>query len=83
MKPSLIERDVRTWDEIGEHRTGSPGDAATSEWLAQQILAAGVTPEIDRFPFVRRAPGCCEVGASRTCNGQVVPCGLRRVARGA
>ena len=56
-----IEQDVRSWDAIDEHRTGTAGDAATSAWLAEQIHQAGALAEVDWFPFTRRVPGVCQV----------------------
>ena len=54
-----IASDIRGWDAIRDHRTGTAGDAATAEWLAGLAGAAGVEPHIDAFPFARRVPHEC------------------------
>ena len=54
-----IQADVTAWDEILDHRTGSPGDAATSAWLADMITATGAPPRIDTFSFDRLIPQKC------------------------
>lgn len=58
-----LERDIRAWDAIEDHRTGTRGDAATAEWLAGEVRAQGAEPEIDWFAFQRRVPGECSVSA--------------------
>ena len=70
MTSGRIERDIRAWDAIPLHRTGTAGDAATTDWLAGEIEAAGAVPEISPFPFARRAPGRCTVSDGiRRCTG--------------
>ncbi len=68
-----IASDIRGWDAIPDHRTGTEGDAATAEWLASLLGAAGVEPHIDAFPFARRVPHECSVAvegpAGRTAPG--------------
>lgn len=56
-EPSQIERDLRAWDAIEDHRTGSPGDAATNLWLCEQIAQAGAQADTDWFDFTQRCPG--------------------------
>ena len=56
-----IASDIRGWDAIRDHRTGTEGDAATAAWLASLVGAAGVEPHIDAFPFARRVPHDCSV----------------------
>lgn len=58
-----LQRDIRAWDAIEDHRTGTPGDAATADWLASEIHATGAQPIVDWFPFTRRVPGECSVTA--------------------
>ncbi|MCZ6617946.1 MAG: hypothetical protein O7E57_07410 [Gammaproteobacteria bacterium] len=62
-----IERDIRAWDAIAEHRTGTAGASRTAAWLAAEIRACGLEPKIDRFPFERRVLHVCsfEAGAHR------------------
>lgn len=56
-----ISADLMGWDAIALHRTGTPGDQQTADWLAGLLRAAGVEPRIDEFPFQRRVPGDCFV----------------------
>ena len=51
-----IETDIRAWDTILDHRTGTAGDRQTADWLALEIERAGARPEIVEFPFTRRIP---------------------------
>jgi hypothetical protein len=59
-----IETDIRTWDAIEEHRTGTQGDADTAAWLIDELLAAGLHPQAQTKPFFRRVPMRCEVMAA-------------------
>ncbi|HEY8002855.1 MAG TPA: hypothetical protein VIE16_01440 [Phenylobacterium sp.] len=43
--------DVRTYAGLGEHRTGTPGDAATTDWLARALTAAGYAAERQGFDY--------------------------------
>lgn len=36
-----VYRDLLAYDELGPHRTASPGDLATSDWLEGQLVRAG------------------------------------------
>ncbi|PZC45081.1 MAG: hypothetical protein DK306_001617 [Chloroflexi bacterium] len=56
-----IESDIRGWDALPEHRTGTPGDDATAQWLAGLLRDAGAEPHIDTFPFARRIPTRCVI----------------------
>ena len=68
-----IERILRGWDAIGDHRTGTPGDRATAEWLAEEIRSAGAEPVLDPFPFERPVLHECAVSTGdRRAGG--VPC---------
>ena len=51
-----IEADIRAWDAISDHRTGTPGDHQTAQWLAAEIERAGAVADIVEFPFTRRIP---------------------------
>ena len=46
-----IASDIRGWDAIRDHRTGTEGDAATATWLASLVGAAGVEPAHRRVPL--------------------------------
>ena len=56
--------DIEGWDAIAEHRTGTSGDLATAQWLADAIRAAGAEPGLDVFPFRRRVLRECAVEAA-------------------
>ena len=58
-----VGADIEAWDANPEHRTGTAGDLATAEWLADTIRAAGAEPTLDLFPFRRRALRECAVEA--------------------
>lgn len=48
-----IAADIRGWDAIEDHRTGTAGDRETSAWLADEVRAAGLEPLVDEFEFAR------------------------------
>ncbi|MCZ6641317.1 MAG: hypothetical protein O7F71_07050 [Gammaproteobacteria bacterium] len=56
-----IERDIRSWDEITDHRTGTEGASRTSSWLATEVRDCGLEPNIDWFAFERRVLHECGV----------------------
>jgi hypothetical protein len=62
-----ITNDLKKWDSITDHRTGSEGDNATAKWLAEEIRAVGLTPRLERCEFQRRVLQECSViiGESR------------------
>jgi len=49
------------WDSIKLHRTGTEGDNETAYWLADEIKKCGLSAELDKFDFIRRTPGKCQV----------------------
>ena len=56
-----VQADIEGWDSLPEHRTGTAGDLATAQWLADTIRAAGAEPSLDVFPFRRRVLHECAV----------------------
>jgi hypothetical protein len=67
-EPGLSTRiadNLKAWDAIELHRTGSVGEAASARWLAERARAFGVRARIDAFPFQRRVPGDCYVSDGR------------------
>jgi len=52
-----IARILAEWDGIAEHRTGTAGDRATANWLVRELAGAGVSAQLDCFPFRRRSVG--------------------------
>ena len=57
----IIEEDLIKWDSIKLHRTGTEGDNETAYWLADEIKKCGLLAEVDKFDFIRRTPGKCQV----------------------
>lgn len=43
--------DVKAYAALGEHRTGTAGDAATTEWMARALVAAGYAVERQGFDY--------------------------------
>src|SRR3954447_19683382 len=62
-----ILRDIATFTELGDHRTGWPADNAVSDWLVAELRAAGVAAEHApfSFPFVRPEPSWIDVDGKR------------------
>jgi len=62
---SQVAADIRGWDAIEDHRTGTDGDRQTSDWLADHVRAAGCSPHREDFQLSRWVLGDCrvEVGA--------------------
>lgn len=56
-----IAADIRAWDAIGNHRTGTDGDRDVAAWLAESCRQAGVAAMPSEFPFRRCRPGRCAV----------------------
>ena len=56
-----ITTDIRGWDAIDDHRTGTPGDRRTAQWLADCFRAAGLEPHQDAFALRRWALRDCAV----------------------
>ncbi len=44
-----LYRDVVRYDQIGNHRTGTPGDQATSKWVAEELKKAGFEVRLDPY----------------------------------
>ena len=64
-----LEKDLKTWDFIELHRTGTEGDQQTAAWLATEIEKCGLSPEFDPVRFTKRTPGRCEVTNGRVSAG--------------
>ena len=50
---SAIAADIKGWDAIDDHRTGTVGDRRTSDWLARRAQATGLEPRRDDFALSR------------------------------
>ena len=48
---AALYADVKAYAALGEHRTGTPGDAATTEWMARALIAAGYAVERQGFDY--------------------------------
>jgi hypothetical protein len=44
---------IRAFDGQGWHRTATPGDDASTEWLIAELAACGADARSEAFPFVR------------------------------
>ncbi len=53
---------VRHYADFGEHRTGTPADIATSDWLANQLGQAGYAVEKQPFTLRQYFPGQQSLG---------------------
>jgi hypothetical protein len=57
--------DVRTYDAMGEHRTGAPADDATSAWLRGRLGEAGLVADLQPFDIPLFVPRRCELRVGR------------------
>lgn len=48
---AALYADVKTYASLGEHRTGTSGDAATTAWLENALKAAGYSVERQGFDY--------------------------------
>ena len=46
-----LYQDVITYTRLGEHRTGTPGDALTSQWVLNRLHDAGLKAEFQPYRF--------------------------------
>jgi hypothetical protein len=53
--------DVKAYAALGEHRTGTPGDAATTRWMVQALKRAGYAVETQGFDYPIFEVGRCDV----------------------
>jgi Peptidase family M28 len=52
---------IEAYDAQGNHRTGTPTDNASAEWLAKRVQEAGAEPSLEPFAFSRIDPLSCHV----------------------
>jgi hypothetical protein len=50
---------IAAFDAQGNHRTGTPVDNASAEWLARQVQQLGAEPELEPFTLNRVDPQSC------------------------
>ncbi len=55
--------DVKAYADLGEHRTGTPGDQATTRWLVQALKRARYQVETQGFDYPLFEVGRCAVEA--------------------
>jgi len=48
---AALYADVKTYSDLGEHRTGTAGDVATTAWLEKALKAAGYAVERQGFDY--------------------------------
>ena len=48
---AALYADVKTYADLGEHRTGTACDAATTDWLLKSLRAAGYAAEPQGFDY--------------------------------
>ena len=65
--PGRIEARIQAFEDFGVHRTGWPADDHTTSWLIDELAAAGVDAQPERFAFPRVEVRSAEVrvGAER------------------
>lgn len=51
-----IVDDIRHWDRLGIHRTGTEVDLATAHWLREAGASLGFDARLESFPLRRRTP---------------------------
>ena len=52
---------IAAFDAQGNHRTGTPVDNASAEWLARQVQQLGAEPELEPFALSRVDPQSCHL----------------------
>src|SRR4051812_19555467 len=50
---------VAAYDAQGNHRTGTPADNASAEWLLKQVQQLGAEPALEPFTLSRVDPQSC------------------------
>ena len=70
MKGEALFEDVARYDGFGVHRSGTPGDLATSAWVAEELEAAGYEVKLDAWNLRQFFPE--EV--SLTVGGEAIDC---------
>jgi hypothetical protein len=50
---------IAAYNAQGNHRTGTPVDDASGEWLARQLQEIGAKAELEPFPLSRVDPKSC------------------------
>jgi len=66
----MMFADVEAYAALGDHRTASPGDAATTAWLRKRLESAGLTVDVQAFAWPRYIPEACAL----TLGGMTIDC---------
>lgn len=61
-----IAADIKGWDAIDDHRTGTAGDRRTLDWLAGRVESVGLEPRRDDFELSRWVLGDCSLDVDGT-----------------
>ena len=61
-----IAADIKGWDDIDDHRTGTAGDRRTSDWLIKLVRHVGLEPHRDDFELSRWILERCALEADGT-----------------
>jgi hypothetical protein len=64
--PERIAADLRRWDALGVHRTGTEVDARTAAWLLDEARSLGFAARSEPVPLRRRTPRVGEVRLGET-----------------
>ena len=64
--PERIAADLRRWDALGVHRTGTEIDARTAAWLLDEARSLGFAARPEPVPLRRRTPLVAEVRLGET-----------------
>lgn len=70
ISPDAVYRHVQRYATLGEHRTGSACDHATSQWLAGELQARGLMADLHPWTFTRYDAGRAEL----RCGVQTMQC---------
>ncbi|THD70853.1 hypothetical protein [Phenylobacterium sp.] len=65
---AALYADVKAYAGLGEHRTGTPGDDATTVWMERALKAAGYAVERQAFDYPVFDPGHVDI----TLNGRAL-----------
>ena len=66
-----VAADIRGWERSAGHRTGTPGDLRTAEWLADALRDAGLSPALRRFGLRRWSLRRADVRAGERAAGGI------------
>jgi hypothetical protein len=58
---AALYADVRAYSDLGEHRTGAPGDAATTGWMIKALTDAGYDAFAQSFAYPVFEPTRCDL----------------------